>query len=382
MTAPDHAGTSPVPLKRAPKRSRTKAEWAADMDGDLTPNELRQLDSLNSGLNQDPLVPPVSFPARSDELRTPLDSSQDNPVLPGSGLLGKACGDIIKAKCRVCGKVFDIEHACMGRLCPSCYEKWAAREARLATAMVILKYHADKVRGDRLVHAVVSIAGDPGEIFARREWAIKAFRRHGLEGFVMVCHHVREGKDVGQEWAEDGYIHYHAVGVVGADGFHTIPAVIESEFLTDNPFHAYGPRPPRAVVTGTYNYVFKVLRQKAPSHRGWTYYLAETQIFRRLYYNLSHAAIGDGRHAISWAGSWFRHAKAMLMDARRMAEGCGSTGPICPKCGSDDLELGEKDAYERPAKRRAFVGTMMAGDGVVPPNYVPPWKRDKKKEVE
>ncbi|GAH09830.1 unnamed protein product, partial [marine sediment metagenome] len=212
------------PEDPAPLRSRTSRQWKIDTESDLAglpTDELAQLDAIIEADLADSETF-VTFTALCDELSTP--PPPDMTVhLSGQGMTGAGCGEKEEFRCRNCGTVFIGDHHCMGRDCPRCAGLWARREARIGTNLAIAKYRARRSHGDKLIHAVISVRGEPDEIYPRRRWAIKRFKRHGLVGFFIIPHHVRMGPE--DEWVPDGYIHYHAIGVIPRSGFLTIPAL-------------------------------------------------------------------------------------------------------------------------------------------------------------
>ncbi len=305
---------SPSRVPNAPiSRRRTRRTWDEVLDSDL----------------------PSSFPALGSELTPPSfinppDSTSELLVeLPGEGLPSSGCGDLIQVKCNDCGHKFEVEHDCGMRYCPRCYEKWAKREAMAATD-VARRRHA-QYPDDLIVHAEISFKGEPDDVFKNRPRAIKIAKKHGIMGFSVVGHHVRGNPG---DWRIDGYLHYHIVGVVARDdGFRTLPDLIEADFIEHN-----------GTVTGTYDWTFKVIKQ----NRGRSWYVHPSRLYKLYFYQLQHASIQHGRHALTWAGTWW------ISDDIEAASvgGTGEAEPImCPKCGSTDVDLQVEGSYEKTENR-------------------------------
>lgn len=320
---------SPSRVPNAPiSRRRTRRTWDGVLDSDLAIEESQAIDSLTGILS-----------CKGDELTPPLDVE-----IPGQGRPGNGCGDLVKARCNDCGSVFEIEQSCGLRVCPRCYKKWARREALAARDVAMARIF--RYPGDHIVHAVVSIPGGPEDVFNLRTRAIAIAKDHGVLGFSVVGHHVRE--DENGDWIVDGNVHYHILGVVTQeDGFKTVPDLVEEDFLHDDLFHGGGPRIyPRGRVKGTYNYVFKVIKQNRG--RSWWVPPRPEVLYKKYYYMLEHASIQHRRHALTWAGTWWDRDD---IDANQVG-GPGEEGAItCPECGSDDITIEVVGVDERTLER-------------------------------
>jgi len=337
------------------RRNISNADWAEITDADL-----------GTG----------SFPAPSDEL-TPLIALRDVPVLPGSGAYGDGCGVPQKCRCRNCGTEFWAEHSCMSRMCPACAPKWARREAMEAVGQALIKrkifvYHqaTDTFEGPRkfrLIHATVSMKAEPKDAFKIKKKIISIAKRHGVIGFIIIIHHVREGRDKG-EWVPDGYIHAHLIGIVLSSGFLTLPALIEKEERERKARGASGRKP-------EYNWIFKVIKQRRRKH----WFLRDGALFPIIYYNLTHCAIAHGRHSLSYAGCWWdgrnsEEENAEIMNLRTDAK--AEAGVRCPVCQGNDVEILEPWQQSPPPstwwRRGGNTQHRFGCDGLEPVTDRPP----------
>lgn len=271
-----------------------------------------------------PASPTVLYPARGGELTPPSpplprhgggsERPGEGPFLPGSGEPGRDCGMPVVRFCLDCGHRFEITHECGLRLCPTCYVKWAGREARTAAAAV-----AARRGGERVAHVVVSLRGAPSDVWRFRSRAERIAKKHGALSGSCVAHAWREGDGPG-DWVADGYLHYHMICTFGPEGFITLDRLIESDFLEHN-----------GHVCGRYDWIFKVIRQGERTGRP-TYWLRDDQLSERFYYQLEHAAVGRGRHALTWWGEWWNGEPAPAP-----AGGVGTPPAVpCPRCGSEN----------------------------------------------
>lgn len=119
---------------------------------------------------------------------------------PGTGSLGPDCGTVKKHYCKDCEKWMYLPHSCMLKTCPVCYEKWAHKNAKVATINLLFNRHNREI-----VHAVISIPGVPEDIWRLLPYAYIFAYVHGLLGGAVVPHFERHGKI-------DGYLHYHVIG--------------------------------------------------------------------------------------------------------------------------------------------------------------------------
>lgn len=208
---------------------------------------------------------------------------QIGPIItrPGVGKVGESCGKKEGMHCDHCGYRWEREHNCMDRGCPRCYEKWAYREG--ATVGRALDGY---IHGKWIVHGFVSFKGELKNVYKMRPRAYAIIRRHGIRGAVSVPHFERHKRI-------DGYLHYHFVGEV------------------DGSWKPGGGR--------NQDYIFKVISTLRDS----------LDITACVGYLLTHCAIADGRHALSWIGAWFRGVPH--------SDNAVKPDDQCPKCKSPDV---------------------------------------------
>jgi hypothetical protein len=162
----------------------------------------------------------------------------------------------------------------MKRECPNCYSKWAWREAWPSTEKILFNR-----KGRKMVHGVVSFESETKFILESRKSVYAILKKHGILSGVLIPHHTRKGKI-------DGYLHYHFLGYVGYNNRY-LPGVKGQ-------------------------YVFKVIR--------WLNGPSDT--VRTIHYFLTHCAVVDGRHAITYFGEKFKKPK---QQQKKLDDWC----PIC-----------------------------------------------------
>lgn len=273
------------------------------------------------------LAPPRDYPALSG------DESSSKPVRrPGTDRGSPTCGNMVKLHCDECGHEWDQPHNCMSRYCPVCYKLWADREARTAAGKC-----REKRRGTKLVHAVVSFPCDPDQVWWSRRYAYEIALRHGIVGGAVVPHAWREHED--GSWVQDGYVHYHIVGSLGAHGYFV----------------------PGQDTKG--QYIFKVIKNRKGS-----YYLNDRVLYWRtkdgrpkgvLYYMLEHACVQHKRHALTWFGTWWR------MDNGDEEPSLGGEKLEleleCPKCHGRRVRLADRVVEHAKVRYQATWDTETAG---------------------
>lgn len=240
----------------------------------------------------------------------------EQPVLPGHGVPGPDCGELVPYHCNSCGGSFYVESSCMMRECPNCMEKWAAKEARFAAWRMWTgsKRRACGVwawRECRVLHVVVSIPDTGQGIEASRKQALQVAKKHNLDGGLMVYHPFRQDED--WTFVLDGFVHYHIIALVHGD---VPPGGTDGQVL------------------------FKVIKDaEYGNYRGFR---DPTGIRRAVHYLLSHCGILKGRHALTWWGSLSYNKlpnEQLKTDYPEAWELFTEVPPRrCPLCGSHDVE--------------------------------------------
>lgn len=195
-------------------------------------------------------------------------------VRAGQGSPGEDCGKELLKFCFHCNDFFYGRHYCMRRDCPNCYNRWAWREAQPATEKILYNR-----RGRNIVHGVVSFEGKPSQILEFRRNCYDILKEHGILSGIVIPHHERHGK-------VDGYLHYHFLG-----------------YIRNNS---------RYIPGGPGEYIFKVIR--------WLNRARE--IAPVIHYFLTHCAIVNGRHSVTYYGEKFRKPKQKQKNL----------DDYCPKC--------------------------------------------------
>lgn len=254
--------------------------------------------------------------------------------LPGHGEKSPGCGELRWLVCNECyegSTGFMARRSCVTRECPDCYEKWASKEARIASWRVWAgaRYVARQLatRYFRIVHCVVSFEADDSELSSFRTRAYDVLRKHGINGGIMVWHPFRKNEKGTFEF--DGYVHFHVIGI------------------------AYGNIETPEAGQG---YVFKVIRDA--EHKDYKGFRSPGAVKRALGYLLSHCGILDGVHAVTWFGvtSYNKLAIAKLKMVFRAGydEMMKPKGTKCPYCNSEDTELMDTWKFDERSMRWYF----------------------------
>ena len=312
--------------------------------------------------------------------RSELKSQSEFAQLPGHGESDDDCGSPKGMHCSKCGNAFWSKLHCMNRECPECSQLWAAKEGRIASKRVSwgakayrkqlyevgdLAYHLflldeverllydgiprratarwfarecgldtgliSQVQGLvdlakmflpgmpgqlRLVHVVISMVDVIENIDVVRATAREIARRHGLAGGLSVVHHIRTDKYSKHGDAGDGTVHVHIVGVAfnltkGGYDFDAAGIPIVFKHIYDDEYKDYrGFRSGRAIK-------------------------------RTVQYLLTHCAIIEGKHALSWFGS-LGYRTGLTKNIEASFPGCLDTDSFlstpCPVCGSRRTE--------------------------------------------
>jgi hypothetical protein len=109
-----------------------------------------------------------------------------------------------------------------------------------------------------------------------------------------------------------------------------IAAFGASGFKTLDDLKADDARKHAGRVVGRYDWVFVVVPQGGDE--AFTYWLRDGQLEVRFYYQLEHAAVGRGRHALTWWGDWWDGERA----PPDLAGPVSAPSFPCPRCGSDN----------------------------------------------
>lgn len=172
-------------------------------------------------------------------------------------------------------------------------------------------------RGDRrqpkLVHCVVSMVMDASLIDEIRPLAVAVAKRHGVLGGASVVHHLRTDKySVGG----DGTTHVHIVGMAvditeGGDDLDADGNVIIFKHIQDDEYK---------------------------DHRGFR---SERAVKRALQYLLTHCAVIEGKHALTWWGCMgYRNLSRGTIE-RAFPGALDATereNSPCPVCGGSSTE--------------------------------------------
>ena len=239
------------------------------------------------------------------------------PVLPGSGDPGRHCGERRNNTCTHCGKLFVSTYHCCTRLCPSCYKKWASKEARVASEFI-----QEFRKGYKIGHVQISFPGQPEDIWKLRSRVYKIAKIHGGYGGSCVPHPWR-WDELTEAWIHDGYIHYHLIVLFGPEGFKTVPDVQKEDADRNG-----------GCIRGKYDYVFKVLKQHR-SDGNFSWWVAIRDLKRRIYYQLEHCGLADSRNAITWWG-FLNQQPALKKTKKRIKKKDAQHHNKCKHCGSLD----------------------------------------------
>jgi hypothetical protein len=285
----------------------------------------------------------ISSPSILPQQKVPLDVEIREAVLPGNGEKGEDCGSLVLCVCRECGHRWKGERSCLRRECPVCYEKWAFREAMVASwrmwtgSKMIARDQMWSWRECSIVHAIVSIVDVGQTLDEAKAEAYRVFREHRVLGGTMVFH----------PFDQVGYLKFHATGFVHGrwePGTNADP-------------------------------LFRVIRdpgssEGAPVYRG----IRDVKALRRcIQYLLTHAGILEGRHALTWWGllSYNKLPSSVLKEAYPDAYAeIHYSGRRCPVCGSHAVDWTQYDRCETgyfpvtppdPEYRHGFSSRWEAG---------------------
>lgn len=240
-------------------------------------------------------------------------------LLPGHGEPDEGCGTNRALHCPICGSFWG-EQSCLKRECPNCYEKWAAKEARVASKRLAwgvkvyqrTLYDNGERRRLRVVHCITSFKDEIGNINEIRQKTVRVAKRHGVHGGTSVVHHVRTDKysDSGDDG--DGTVHAHIVGPA-FDIIEGGPVGGVRLFVNDviarpsNYFDSDGELKVDVFeddmwdsIRDDHDVIFKHIQDdEYKDHRGFR---SGRAIKRAIQYLLAHCAIIGGKHALTWWG--------------------------------------------------------------------------------
>lgn len=231
--------------------------------------------------------------------------------LPGRGEPGSGCGSPVGKICDCCGWYFEVEKECNMKTCPHCWRRWAFLSGKRAGLRAWAGWKmvmGSRRRGSRLIHVVVSLKYEGGELDAYKRRTFEICKEHGIIGGASICHHARERGEGGR--IPDGYVHYHIIGI--APGNIT-PGQDQGE-------------------------LFHVIRNE---HNGYRGFGRTSEVIRCLQYLLTHAAVKPGKHTLTWFGalSYNKLSNGALKEfAPGLFEYMENVGKTrCPSCGSTEI---------------------------------------------
>lgn len=230
-----------------------------------------------------------------------------NARLPGQGEQPETCGKPSPHHCNTCGQPFWAYSSCRQRDCPACSQKWGSKEALRASKRLWLKRFELIQAGfrPRILHTCISVRYTGQTLNEARAEARRIARQKGLAGELIIYHPFRQDDD--DEWACDGYIHFHIVGIALGD---VKPAMKGEGFM-------WKVIPDK--VYGDYRGVRKLSHLK-----------------RMIQYLLSHSGIVDHHHGVSWSGCLsYNKFKQTYVDSFPDPP---KKGRPCPNCRSTDTE--------------------------------------------
>lgn len=256
----------------------------------------------------------------------------DAPVLPGSQERGQGCGESIPHHCNDCGHTFILESSCLLRTCPSCWRKWAWKEARTASLRMWagVSLIAPKRSNRRMLHAVISLVDNGRPVSHLRKQAIIIAKKHGLSGGLLIYHPFRHD---GDSFCMDGYVHFHLVALARGD-----------------------------VQPGAQgDYVFKIIKDAIRhDYRGFQKW---REVNACVFYLLTHCGILKGRHALTWYGELsYNQLSNGVLEAR--VPGLDLHPKYkqkCPHCHSFDIEPDWIIDYTDYANQYAIDNRLKAG---------------------
>lgn len=275
-------------------------------------------------------------------------------ALPGNGEAGEGCGNPVPYHCNCHGGSWWINSQCMMRECPECFEKWAAKESRIAAARVSWGSKAWRIRnaeaGDsrsiRILHAVVSFVYTGGSIDDYAHRAYEVAKAHGMIGGLKVFHPFRKDK-FDHQYTTDGTVHFHLIGLAPLDVSAGRSPEEFWKVIDDEEYHDYrGFRSARAIK-------------------------------RAVQYLLTHCGVREGKHALTWWGamsyrSMPRNAVESLFP--RALE-CAPEPKPCPVCGSEKTE--PCDLYDGFSKIGVHEPPAFGPDDPDPDQLAWKWLRER-----
>jgi len=320
-----------------------------------------------------------------------LDPAEETPhypseaVLPGQGRRSEDCGDGVAYHCNSCGQPFWTKSSCMQRTCPDCYEKWASKEARIASKRASWAAKCLRTRNlalgivkrPRLVHVVVSVR-DRGTVEDLRREAYTIAKAHGITGGPAVFHPFRKDKYDGKYTLQD-CVHFHIVGFAPGD----IPAGgsdvdIESAFeylngrMVDLPllFMEHRGMTDWAEVSEAQkeDWVERIVRKSInrtrpvfkhiddDEYQDYRGFRSGRAVKRCIQYLLTHCGIIEGLHSLTWYGTMsYRTMTATQITDQYPSclDPDAEVKPECPVCGSRQTEpcVEYDPVYSREAVR-------------------------------
>jgi len=293
------------------------------------------------------------YPALSEKYEPAFDPSSSE--LPGSGSPSETCGEGIALFCNCCKKSFYVRRSCLLRACPHCYEKWAAIEGKAAAwrFWTGIKYIYQGYRGIRYLHYVISMRPGGKSFDELRTDARKISRAHGIVGGLLVPHTHRLDDEGSRE--TDGTIHFHGIGIA--------PGNVEPGGTDGDTIFKIIPDP-------------KKDQSKPSKYRGFLYF---SEVKNCVQYLLSHAAIIEGKHALTWWGLLSYNQ----LNTGTLKEFCPDgfdfiNSPMkskCPFCHSTDTEpCYQLDLVPRLSKSRQWEqgSDWMLIEAHPPPDEKPP----------
>lgn len=236
--------------------------------------------------------------------------------LPGSGEMPDKCGVYRAYFCLDEGISFWHPLSCRQRTCPSCFELWGEKEASKASRRVWAGLVKELAEGhDHVVahHCVVSFDYYGQSFEEAKAQARHVLRSHGSVGEAIVPHPFRnkdDSEDSGHEvWMMDGTVHFHAIAIF--------------------PFGEFIPSKKGQ------SYVFKVI-ENPHTGRLEDGFLSLVQVKDCLSYQLSHAGVVPGHHAVTWSGSLAYNK--LGRDALAQVEEFPTKKVRCPRCNGHNTE--------------------------------------------
>lgn len=252
------------------------------------------------------------------------DSTPYDARLPGHGDRPDSCGQAVVKACPSCGHCWEDEYSCNRRECPECWQKWLSREAEesairlwVLTRKVYLGKTLGRFRAGRIAHVVISFKRQGLSYAQARKKAYRIAEKHGICGGAVIFHPFRTDEE--GQYIPDGYVHYHVVGLA------------KGEVVWPSP----GSNLP---------YVFKHVPD--PTNGDKKTYLGVRKfanLLRLIRYQLSHAGLVQGTHALTWFGVLtynqsvfgvkFGSKERFTNDYPEVSEYLNKYRKGCPECG-------------------------------------------------